>query len=146
MALPKSILSLHDIDQESVAPFYQRAQLIGHGGALVRLTAQVDNGAMRNCISLMQWKKYGHCLGQAAPSKTRLGVASGGKIWPYGRWWGEVSVGGVSAAAWFEIFECNGAFDALLGKPWLHSVRASHNYETDEIHICARGHETVLRN
>ncbi|KAF8144043.1 hypothetical protein K438DRAFT_1462986, partial [Mycena galopus ATCC 62051] len=64
----------------------------------------------------------------------------------YGRWWGEVSVGGVSATAWFEIFECGGAFDVLLGKPWLHSVRASHDYDMDRIRICSRGKETVLSN
>ncbi|KAF8125671.1 hypothetical protein K438DRAFT_1487010, partial [Mycena galopus ATCC 62051] len=64
----------------------------------------------------------------------------------YGRWWGEVSVGGVSATAWFEIFECGGAFDVLLGKPWLHTVRATHNYVTDELHICLQGRETVLSN
>ncbi|KAJ7845863.1 hypothetical protein B0H14DRAFT_2227378, partial [Mycena olivaceomarginata] len=85
----------------------------------VRLTAQVDNGALRNCMSLAQWKQYGHLLGRVRPSKTRLSVANGRKFWPYGRWWGEVSVGGVSAFAWFEIFECDGAFDILLGKPWL---------------------------
>ncbi|KAF8184288.1 hypothetical protein K438DRAFT_1435233, partial [Mycena galopus ATCC 62051] len=64
----------------------------------------------------------------------------------YGRWWGEVAVGGVSACAWFEIFECGGAFDVLLGKPWLHTVRASHNYVTDELRICSQGRETVLCN
>ncbi|KAJ6506516.1 hypothetical protein C8R45DRAFT_773390, partial [Mycena sanguinolenta] len=127
-------------------PFYQRVQLVGQEGTKVRLTAQVDNGAMWNCISLARWKTYGHCLDRAIPSKTRLGVASGNKITPFGRWWGEVSVGGVSASAWFEIFECGNAFDILLGKPWLHSVRASHNYETDEISIHSQGKKTLLAN
>jgi hypothetical protein len=57
-----------------------------------------------------------------------------------------VSVGGVSAFASFEIFECGDAFDILLGKPWLHSVRALHNYETDEIRIRSSGREVVLYN
>ncbi|KAJ6538744.1 hypothetical protein B0H10DRAFT_1624766, partial [Mycena sp. CBHHK59/15] len=116
-------------------PFYQRAQLYGPDDSVVRVTAHVDNGAMRNCISLARWKGYGHCLSPLVPSVTRLSVASGRKIWPYGRWWGEVAVGGVRASAWFEVFECGGAFDIILGKPWLHSVRAVHNYETDEIQI-----------
>ncbi|KAJ6622146.1 hypothetical protein B0H10DRAFT_1650573, partial [Mycena sp. CBHHK59/15] len=127
-------------------PFYQRAQLLGPNNAVVRVTAQIDNGTMRNCILLARWKKYGHCLSPLVPSRTRLGVASGGKIWPHGRWWGEVGVGGVQAAAWFEVFECGGAFDVILGKPWLHSVRASHDYETDEIRIRMEEEEAVLQN
>jgi hypothetical protein len=60
--------------------------------------------------------------------------------------WGEVSVGGVSVFSSFEIFKCDGAFDVLLGKPWLHSVQALHNYETDEIRIQSSEHKTVLYN
>ncbi|KAJ7750673.1 hypothetical protein DFH07DRAFT_746042, partial [Mycena maculata] len=146
MALPAAIFSLDAADQEAVPPFWQRAQLLGPDGAIVRVTAQVDDGASRNCISLKRWKGYGHCLSALVPSKTRLGVASGGKIWPYGRRWGEVGVGGVRAAGWFEVFECGGAFDVLLGKPWLHSVRAVHDYETDEIRIRSGTETAVLQN
>ncbi|KAJ6610779.1 hypothetical protein B0H10DRAFT_1676987, partial [Mycena sp. CBHHK59/15] len=127
-------------------PFYQRAQLLGPNNTVVRVTAQVDNGATRNCISLAWWKAYGHCLSWLVPSRMRLGVTSGGKIWPYGRWWGSVGVGRVRAAAWFEVFECGGAFDIILGKPWLHSVRVIHNYEMDEILIRSETQETVLQN
>ncbi|KAJ7347184.1 hypothetical protein DFH08DRAFT_960535 [Mycena albidolilacea] len=145
-SLPAPILSLHNADQDSVAPFLQRMQLISIDGIKVCLTAQVDNGATRNCMSLARWKQYGHLLGRALPSKTKLSMANGRKLWPYGRWWGEVAVGGVSAFASFEIFECSDAFDILLGKPWLHSMRALHNYETDEIRIRASGREAVLYN
>ncbi|KAJ6527541.1 hypothetical protein B0H10DRAFT_1974282, partial [Mycena sp. CBHHK59/15] len=93
-SLPAAILSLDAADQDTVAPFYQRAQLLGPNNAVVRVTAHVDNGATRNCISLARWKAYGHCLSPLVPSKTRLGVASGGKIWPYGQWW--------AASAWAE--------------------------------------------
>ncbi|KAJ7938887.1 hypothetical protein B0H13DRAFT_1460835, partial [Mycena leptocephala] len=112
----------------------------------VRITAQVGNGAMRNCISLARWKAYGYCLSRLEPSRTRLGVASRGKIWPYGRWWGNVGVDGVRAATWFEVFECGGAFDVMLGKPWLHCIRAIYNYETNEIRIRSETQETVLQN
>ncbi|KAJ7106324.1 hypothetical protein C8R44DRAFT_587287, partial [Mycena epipterygia] len=113
----------------------------------VRVTVHVDNGAGRNCISLARWKRYGHCLGSPlVPSPTRLGVANGRKIWPYGRWWGDVSVGGVRVTAWFEVFDSGGAFDVILGKPWLHSVRAIHTYETDELRICTDDREAVLYN
>ncbi|KAJ7251413.1 hypothetical protein C8J57DRAFT_1520736 [Mycena rebaudengoi] len=146
-SLPADIMSLNnDKDQERVAPFLQRAQLVGPDGTIVRVTAQVDDGAARNCISFKRWKDYGHCLSPLMPSPRALGVANGGRIWPQGRWFGEVSVGGVQVTGWFEVFPCNEAFDIILGKPWLHSVRAIHDYETDEIRIRTRGQETRIQN
>ncbi|KAJ6615691.1 hypothetical protein B0H10DRAFT_2220174 [Mycena sp. CBHHK59/15] len=47
---------------------------------------------------------------------------------------------------WFDVFDCRGAFDVILGKPWLHSVRAIHNYENDEIQIRTEDEEAILQN
>ncbi|KAJ6610726.1 hypothetical protein B0H10DRAFT_1666559, partial [Mycena sp. CBHHK59/15] len=127
-------------------PFIQCAQLVGPNGGIVHVTAQVDNGAMANCISLERWSTYGHCLSPLGPSTQALGVANGGRVWPEGRWYGAVAVGGVQAMGWFEVFQSNGAFDVILGKPWLHSVRAIHSYETDEISINAAGQRAILKN
>ncbi|KAJ6477928.1 hypothetical protein C8R47DRAFT_984656, partial [Mycena vitilis] len=114
---------------------------------MVRVTAHVDDGSSRNCISLARWKRYGHCLrSPLLPATERLSTADGTSFWPYGRWHGDVSVGGVRIEAQFEVFECNGAFDVILGKPWLHSVRAIHNYGSDVIQIGADGGETLLQN
>ncbi|KAJ6580670.1 hypothetical protein B0H19DRAFT_982226, partial [Mycena capillaripes] len=114
---------------------------------MVRVSAHVDDGSSRNCMSLARWKRYGHCLGSPLRPPTRkLSVADGKTIWPFGRWQGEVAVGGVRVQAWFEVFECGGAFDIILGKPWLHSVRAIHDYDSDEIQIRAEGGEALLRN
>ena len=38
-------------DEEQSKPFLQRVQLIGPSDCIVRATGQVDDGAMRNCIS-----------------------------------------------------------------------------------------------
>jgi hypothetical protein len=38
-------------DEERSKPFLQRVQLVGPGDCVVRATGQVDDGAMRNCIS-----------------------------------------------------------------------------------------------
>ncbi|CAK5270808.1 unnamed protein product [Mycena citricolor] len=144
--LPSAILSIGSDPDTAVEPFYQRIRLANDNGSTVRLTAQIDNGAMRNCISAERWTQYGQCLGRLAQSKTVLKVASGERITPKGRWWGQVSVGGVTTGAWFEVFQGGGAFDVILGKPWLHSVRAIHNYGNDEIRITAAGRETTLQN
>ncbi|KAJ7749100.1 hypothetical protein B0H16DRAFT_1277631, partial [Mycena metata] len=75
-----------------------------------------------------------------------LRVANGKRIRPHGRWRGDVSVGGVRMEASFEVFDCEGAFDVILGKPWLHSVRAIHSYDTDEIQIRLATQKAVLQN
>ncbi|KAJ6537462.1 hypothetical protein B0H10DRAFT_66513 [Mycena sp. CBHHK59/15] len=63
-----------------------------------------------------------------------------------GRWLGEVQVGGVRVRAWFEVFDCGGAFDVILGKPWLHAVLAIHEYGDDTIRIRAGDGEAVIQN
>ncbi|KZP33358.1 hypothetical protein FIBSPDRAFT_680313, partial [Athelia psychrophila] len=116
-------------------PFLQRVQLIGPTGYAVRATGQVDDGAMRNCISKQRWERYGHCLSPLEPSTTLISVANNQVITPLGRWFGTVRVGTVSAQSWFEVFDCKGAFDIILGKPWLQQVEAVHYYATDELVI-----------
>ncbi|KAJ6477606.1 hypothetical protein C8R45DRAFT_833381, partial [Mycena sanguinolenta] len=127
-------------------PFLQRIQLLGPSGAIVRATGQVDDGAMKNCISRRRWEGYGHCLSPLVPSTTRIRVASGERITPMGRWWGDVQVGGVKVAAWFEVWDCTDAFDVILGKPWLHAVRGIHDYDTDAIRIQTEDSEAVICN
>lgn len=80
------------------------------------------------------------------PSNTRIKVANGSKIVPLGRWYGTVRVGNVGSPSWFEIFECDGAFDVILGKPWLKAVKAIHDYSTDEITITYDGDKDTIPN
>ena len=55
-------------------------------------------------------------------------------------------MGGIEAKSAFEIFDCKGAFDVILGKPWLRKVCAIHNYFTDTITIGTDTHSEVLVN
>ena len=127
-------------------PFLQRIQLKGKSGSVVRATGQVDDGAMRNCISLDRWKKYGHCLDNLSKSNTIISVANTTEIKSIGTWMGTVQVGGTGALSRFEIFDCKGAFDVILGKPWLKEVRAQHDYVTDRITIGETGQQEVISN
>lgn len=133
-------------DDEHSLPFLQRIQLTGPGDYIVRATGQVDDGAMRNCISKKRWEHYGHCLTPLEPSKTRIKVANGSRIAPLGCWTGTVKVGKVGAPSSFEIFDCGDAFDVILGKPWLKAVKAKHDYSTDEITISHNGENDIIRN
>ncbi|KAJ7842134.1 hypothetical protein B0H14DRAFT_3692857 [Mycena olivaceomarginata] len=101
----------------------------------------VDNGALRNCMSLARWKQYSHLRGRVLPSKTRLSVANDRRFW-----WGEVSVGGMSA------FACHSRSSSVMGirqscseNPGCTAWGVLHNYETDEIRIRSSGRETIQR-
>jgi transposase InsO family protein len=141
------ILQMSDSNnKERPKPFLQRIQLIGKKGTIVRATGQVDDGAMRNCISADRWKRYGHCLDTLSKSDITISVANATEIQSMGRWTGTVQVGGIGALSSFEIFDCKGAFDVILGKPWLKEVRAQHDYVRDEITIGNVGEQEVITN
>jgi hypothetical protein len=133
-------------DSEKPKPFLQRIQLKGKNGTIVRATGQIDDGAMKNCISLDRWERYGHCLDALTKSNVIISVANSTEIESKGTWTGIVQVGGTGAPSRFEIFDCKGAFDVILGKPWLKAVRAQHNYVTDEITIGKEGEQEVITN
>ena len=127
-------------------PFLQRIQLKGKSGSIVRATGQVDDGAMRNCISLSRWEKYGHCLDNLSKSSTIISVANATEIRSIGTWTGMVQIGGTGALSCFKVFDCRGAFDVILGKPWLKAVRAQHDYVTDRITIGEVGRQEIISN
>jgi hypothetical protein len=135
-----------NIDNKNSKPFLQRIQLKGRKGTIVRATGQIDDGAMKNCISLERWERYGHCLDTLTKSQTIISVANSTEIESKGRWTGIVQVGETGALSRFEIFDCKGAFDVILGKPWLRAVRAQHNYITDKITIGREGEQEVITN
>jgi hypothetical protein len=129
-------------DGERSKPFMQRVQLAGN--ATIRATAQVDDGAMVNCLSKAKWKAYNICLGALLPSTTVIGVANNQRIPSMGKWRGTIRVGGVETESTFEVFECQGAFEVILGKPWLRQVKATHEYETDTIRIPTADHDQTI--
>jgi hypothetical protein len=131
---------------EKSKPFLQRIQLIATTGTIVRATGQIDDGAMKNCISLKRWERYGHCLNPLVKSNTTISVTNATEIASYGTWIGTVQVGGTGALSSFENFDCKGAFNVILGKPWLKAVRARHDYVTDEITIGREGEQEVIVN
>ena len=45
-----------------------------------------------------------------------------------------------------DVFESNGAFQVILGKPWLRSMQAIHKYDTDEITIQVQDQTTTITN
>ena len=133
-------------DEERSLPFLQRIHLMGPGDYSVQATDQVDGSAVKNCISKECWDRYGHCLSALHPSTTHIKVTYGSKLKPLSRWFGTIWVGSISMASWFEVFNSHGAFDVILGKPWLKQVKATHNYGTDQLSITNNGNTDTLSN
>ena len=145
--LPPSLFPITEIHPHvKTKPFRQCIQLAGPSQYPVRATAQVDDGAMRNCIGLHVWHSYGHCLGTLMPTTLRVSVANSNTIPCAGLWSGEVKIRGTSSFTHFVVFECGGAFDVILGKPWLHEVNAIHDYRTDTITISTNTSQTTIEN
>lgn len=130
--------------KEQTDPFMQRIQLVGK--EIVRATAQVDNGAMRNCIAQAKYKAYNICLGPLRPSTMVIGVANNQQIPSLGTWMEVVRIGGVEAESIFEVFKCAGMFKVILGKLFLRAAKAIHKYSTDTIYINTPTGDTTIMN
>src|SRR6266481_1172219 len=57
-----------------------------------------------------------------------------------------VDVAGTEAVQSFKVFDSNGAFQVILGKPWLSYIQAVHRYGTDQITIQAQGLTKTISN
>ena len=145
--LPTSIFTMSaNHPHTKIRPFRQRIQISGPSQYAVRATAQVDDGAMRNCIGLHIWESYGHCLGPLSPTDTRVSVANNTEVSCTGAWSGDINLGGMKFHTHFVIFDCQGAFDIILGKPWLLEARAVHHYATDTITVSTDTESAVIGN
>ena len=106
----------------------------------------LPDGVMCNCIGLHVWNSYGHCLGTLTPTTLRDSVANNNTIPCKGLWSGEVSIGGTKSHTHFAVFDCKGAFDVILGKPWLKEINIAHYYKTDTITINTGTNQTTIDN
>ena len=140
-----SVLSVsEDHPHTNIKPFKQWITLSGPGPNSITVKAQVDDGATRNCIGRHIWQQSSPTLGSLATIPLRLSVANNQVIPCDGLWYGEVTIGQVKMTTYFVVFDCQGAFDVILGKPWLVETGAHHDYKTNTITIpCDWGVEVI---
>ena len=120
--------------------------LQGPRGKNVWMRAVIDGGAMLNMLCASVWEKQRYQLTPLGPSDVILSVADNHRIPSRGTWTGVVDVAGAKVMQSFEVFDSNGAFEIILGKLWLKSVRATHHYTTDEITIVTDDRAATLTN
>jgi hypothetical protein len=131
--LPPTLFEINDNQPHSkTKPFKQYIQL---GNPPSHIIAQVDDGALHNCIGRHIWDQLKKLLGDLMPTSLRVSIANNAIVQCDGIWSGDIRIAGTTSRTHFAVFDCNRAFDVLLGKPWLKEVKAIHNYDTDVISI-----------
>ena len=127
-------------------PFIHQVRFLGPQGEVVRVQANIDDGAMKEVMSSATFKKVKHRLGTSTPSSQLLRVANGVIVQSEARWKGDIEVDGVKAEVVFEVFDSGGKWDFLFGKTLLETFKATHDYESDEITLRKNGKKTTLLN
>jgi hypothetical protein len=73
-------------------------------------------------------------------------MADGRLVPSAGAWTGSVTAGDVSHRGTFKIFDSNGAWSVLFGKPLLKKFKAVHDYDLDIIKIPKGNSWVILQN
>ena len=126
--------------------YWKWVQLYRPKGEKVHMLAVIDGSVMRNIICTSKWCTQKHWLAPLTPSKVTLSVMDNHPIASEGRWMGTISVAEVETTQEFEVFNSNGVFQIILGKPWLSHVQAVHEYGTDLITIQKGGQTATFGN
>ena len=129
-----------------VEPFIHQVQFHRHQGEIVRVWANVDDGAMREVMSSATFRKVKHRLGTTSPTTQLLHVVNGMIIKSEAKWEGRIEINGISANIAFKIFSSSKKWDFLFGKTLLETFKAVHNYESDKITVYGNGGKTTLHN
>ena len=108
--------------------------------------ANIDDGAMKEVMSLETFNKVKHRLGTASPSSQLLHMANGAVVRSETRWEGRIEVNGVQANITFEVFDSGGKWDFLFGKKLLETYKAVHDYMKDEITLHGEGKQVTISN
>ena len=134
-----NVFDLYEIgslkEGETSLPFVHGVELSGPKGEIVRFRSVFDDGALVNAIDEALYLTLKNRLTALTPSKKILRMADGRHVPSVGVWKGQVTVGGASHEGIFEIFNSNGAWAMLFGKPLLKTFNAIHDYSIDTIRL-----------
>jgi hypothetical protein len=119
----------------SVRPFIHTVELKGRRGITAAVKGLFDEGALVNSICNRTFTSLQGRLGDPTPSTKTLLMADGARISSHGCWSGDVSLGGQTAHAGFEIFPSGGGWSLLVRKPLLQQFKAIHDYSDDTLMI-----------
>jgi hypothetical protein len=121
------------VDSRFSSPFVVMADMSGKG--TIRVKATVDDGGGLCAIDMAVWAQWEGVLGGLCRSDVGARVGNGTVITSRGSIPLRVNVKGIASDLLFEVLDSGGAFEVLLGKPWLGQTRAIHDYESDTLYF-----------
>ncbi|KAF8240926.1 hypothetical protein L208DRAFT_1230714 [Tricholoma matsutake] len=133
-------------DETRTTLFQYTVKLHGPQGEIMRLNSTFDDGAMVNAVDLWTFRTVKHCLEMLGKSNCIMHMADGRLVPSAGTWTGSVTAADVSHRGTFEVFDSNGAWSVLFGKPLLKKFKAVHDYDLDIIRIPKDGNWVMLQN
>ncbi|QRV79934.1 Retrovirus-related Pol polyprotein from transposon [Ceratobasidium sp. AG-Ba] len=101
----------------------------------VEARGTVDAGSQANVMDAALWAANQVRLGPLLPTRTLLRVADGKASKCLGKWRGVIEMDRVGVRTEFKVFDSGGAFEVLLGKPWLTLVKAEQRFEDDSLKL-----------
>ena len=117
------ILDLFDIGANetkegigNTKPFRHRVHFRGPRGEIVRVWANIDDGAMKEVMSSQTFHKVKHKLGTWKPSSQLLRIANREIIQSQAKWEGVIEVNSIGAKTMFEVFYSGGRWDFFIRK------------------------------
>ncbi|KIJ30941.1 hypothetical protein M422DRAFT_90002, partial [Sphaerobolus stellatus SS14] len=92
------------------------------------------------------WTQFQDLLGAATPSSVGAYIGSGHVIKSLGSILLQIDVDRIATKITFKILNSHGIFEVLLGKLWLATTRAVHNYNDDTLIFKIGMHNITIPN
>ncbi|KAJ7036657.1 hypothetical protein C8F04DRAFT_898906, partial [Mycena alexandri] len=128
------------------SPFMHWVTLLGPQGEKVRVFALFDTGAGIGVVDVKVFERVRSRLGTMSAPTKRLRMADGSLVWSVAHWDGEIEVEGVKVNGAFEVFDSQGGWDMLLGKPLQAALGVIHDMKRDVVTLEAGGKTATLHN
>ncbi len=116
-------------------PFLHSITLLSTTSNPIQLNALFDDGAMISAMSMNVYNRVRDQLGGWHSSQRHLRMADGSIVPSIARWEGIIILGSSQCHGQFEVFDSNGSWSFLFGKPLLQAFEAVHDYKTDVIKL-----------
>lgn len=127
-------------------PFLHSITLLSTDSNPITVNALFDDGAMISAMSTGVYEKLRDRLGGWRASQRQLRMADGSVVPSIARWEGTIILGSWQRRGQFEVFDSNGSWSFLFGKPLLQAFEAIHDYKRDVIQLPGPESCNELRN
>ena len=132
--------------QDKSVPFIHPIVLKNTDSTAITTQALFDEGAMTGAMSTAMFNSIRHELKEWRPSSRALRMANGAVVRSEATWTGTINIENVEATGTFEVFNSQGGWSLLFGKPLLRAFKAVHDYTTDKVTISDNNVATTLHN